>query len=69
MHLKRHTNHLILSSYNCFIATPSSPILFYNVNNNSTCFHKLQDILKLYRKKYHQFRYIERTLGFIINQL
>jgi hypothetical protein len=63
MKFKRHTNHLI-SSINCVcsITIFSSFILFYNVNNNSKKFHKLQIYLNSYIHIAKQWSYVEFTL-------
>ncbi len=42
MSFKRNTNHLISLNCACFMTIISSFILFYNVNNGSKGFHKLQ---------------------------
>jgi hypothetical protein len=63
MKFKRHTNHLI-SSINCVcsITIFSSFIRFYNVNNNSKKFHKLQIYLNSYIHIAKQWSYVEFTL-------
>jgi hypothetical protein len=51
MSLKRHINHLISSSHVYFMVSFSSFILFYNVNNSSRGFHKLQGYFKFMKYK------------------
>jgi hypothetical protein len=50
MNLKRHASHLITSSWTCCIT-----IIFYNVNNNSKHFHKLQINYKFIIHGNHKF--------------
>jgi len=53
MSLKRQSNHLISSNLAYFMATFSSLILFFNVNNSSNGFHKLQGYFRFYITRNH----------------
>jgi len=51
MSFLKHTIDLISSSHVCYVPTSSPFFFFYNINNKSKGFHKLQGYFKFIKKE------------------